>query len=69
MNYKIEKTATSYIGQCIEIPSIVVQAKTKNDLNKKMHVAIKGYFMVCPDATKTLSQTIGYSKIDIGQIS
>ncbi len=69
LNYKIEKTATSYIGQCIEIPTIIAQAKTKTELEKKMGVAINGYFEACPDASKTLSQTVGFAKVDIGKTS
>ena len=38
------------IGQCLEIPSILVQAKEEKELQKLMSTAIAGYFDAFPEA-------------------
>lgn len=58
LNYKIEKSASGYIGKCIEIPSIIAIGKTKNDLDKKMHIAVEGYFAACSELPKTFGQSV-----------
>lgn len=62
LNYKIEQTPSGYLGQCVEIPQIIAQAKTKTMLGKKMGVAIDGYLKACPQAHKALNKTVGYAK-------
>jgi len=63
-NYKIEKIPSGYIGQCIEIPQVIVEAKTQSKLDQKIGVALQGYIKACPGIHKTLNQTIGYAKYE-----
>jgi len=67
LHYKIEQIPAGFIGQCVEIPALIVQAKTQNDLNKKMDTATKGYFQACPEAYKTIAKTIGMGQVEIGK--
>jgi len=65
LNYKIEKIPSGYLGQCVEFPQVIVQAKTQPALNKKVGTAIEGYLKACPEIHKTLNKTIGYAKYEI----
>ena len=68
LHYKIEKIqAAGFIGQCVEIPALIVQAKTESELGKKMDIATKGYFEACPEAYKMLTKPIGMGQVEIGK--
>ncbi len=60
LDYIIEQTPDSFIGQCVQFPQILTEAKTKNKLKKEMSLVLDGYFTVCPQALETLKKNVGH---------
>jgi len=52
--YKIDKTPTGVVGQCIAVPAVIAQAESPQELNKEMGIMVEGYFQACPEAKKTI---------------
>jgi predicted RNase H-like HicB family nuclease len=46
---KYKKTSVGYVAQCVDIPSIIVEASTKLDMKKEIKIAIDGYFQAFPE--------------------
>lgn len=65
LTYKAEKISKGYLGQCIEFPAVIVQAKTQNELKKKMGFALEGYFKAFPYEYKALKPIVGFEKIEL----
>ena len=65
LDYHIEKTPSGYIGQCVQFPQILTEAKTKSELEKEMNTVLDGYFKVCPQAYKSIKKSIGYGTYEI----
>lgn len=57
--YKIDKTPTGVVGQCLAVPAVIVQAKSPQQLKKEMDIAVTGYFLACPEAKKTIVSALG----------
>ena len=58
-HYSIEKIPSGYLGQCIEFPHIVTEAKSIDALNDEMNIVMDGYFEVDPKAIDTLKNHVG----------
>lgn len=54
LTYSIEKTGQGFIGQCLNVEAIIVEAESENMLKDEMLVAATGYFKACPEAKQTL---------------
>ncbi len=65
IGYNIEKTASGYIGQCVQFPQIFTEAKTKEELKKEMDIVLDGYFKACPQAYKDIKKNVGHGTYEI----
>jgi hypothetical protein len=46
LSYEIKEYEKGFIGKCIEIPCIIAQAKTKEQLNAILDNMTKSYFSI-----------------------
>lgn len=65
VTYNIEKTSSGFIGQCVQFPQILTEAKTKAALKKEMDIVLGGYFEICPQAHKDIKKSVGYGTCEI----
>lgn len=65
VQYNIEKTSSGYIGQCVQFPQILTEAKTESALKKQMGIVLDGYFKTCPQAYKSVKKSVGNGTYEI----
>ena len=52
----IESISEGYLGKCIEFPSVVVYADTKDNIVKETQKALLGYFKAFPEELETIDE-------------
>ena len=49
LSFKMQQTSVGYLGQGVEIPAIIVESKSKQQLKDDLDVAIQCYFKSFPE--------------------
>ena len=65
ITYNIEKIPSGFIGQSVQFPQIITEAKTKNTLQKEMNIVLEGYFKAYPQAHKSIKKSAGFGICEI----
>ena len=67
LNFKVKVTSEGYLAQGVELPGIIIESKSNEELDKDLEVASYGYFKAFPKELDKfqLKESEKFAKINI----